>query len=214
MTSGVYKITNKLNGKFYVGSAKNCFNRWSKKYNNHLESAFLKYGKENFIFEIVEECEEDKLIEREQYWLDNLKPFGLMGYNQRIIADSNLGSHPTETTKEIWSKQRKGRKLTEEWKENIRQSLLGREITWKEKIREANSGENNYNYGKHLSDEWKEKLSIALKNKPKTEDHKRAISEGKKGKKFSEEHKKKLSEAAKLRHLRNKLITINENFKI
>ncbi len=92
MTMGIYKIENKVNGKIYIGSSKNIENRWKKhKYdlrsNNHhsehMQNAWNKYGKENFIFKIIEEIrDENILIEREQYWINALKSYNIdIGYN-------------------------------------------------------------------------------------------------------------------------------------
>lgn len=75
--SGVYKITNLLNCKIYIGSTKNI----TKRFKSHLapgsgckllKAALKKYGKDNFKFEIIEEVEVDNLINREQYYLDTL----------------------------------------------------------------------------------------------------------------------------------------------
>ena len=64
-TSGIYRILNRVNGKLYVGSAVEIENRWKThlaclrgKYhiNKHLENAWLKYGEEAFLFEIIEKC--------------------------------------------------------------------------------------------------------------------------------------------------------------
>lgn len=90
-------------------------------------------------------------------------------------------------------------KITEETCKKNSASLKGRKIEWSEKISEANSGENHYNYGKELSDELKKKISNSLKGKKKTKKHKELISKSKKGIKFSDEHRRKLSEAAKNR---------------
>lgn len=68
------------------------------------------------------------------------------------------------------------------------------------KYSEASKGEKNYNYGKHLSEETKQKLSEAKKGIPKSEEHKQKISSALKGKKrspFTAEHKQKMSEAKK-----------------
>lgn len=81
---GVYQITNKVNGKIYIGS---CFSntfktRWlkhlerlnkGKHSNSHLQSAWKMYGEDNFLFTIVEELERDKdiILNREQWYLDN-----------------------------------------------------------------------------------------------------------------------------------------------
>ena len=78
--SGIYKIVNKLDGKYYVGSTKDFDTRWKEHiydldrnihHNNHLQNAWNKYGEQNFIFEVVEECEIEKLFETEQKYIDN-----------------------------------------------------------------------------------------------------------------------------------------------
>lgn len=88
---GVYKITNIINGKFYIGSSKDIKYRWrqhKKKLdegihgNPHLQGAWNKYGGEkSFRFEIIEECSPDIQFEREQFYLNTLKPFDENGYN-------------------------------------------------------------------------------------------------------------------------------------
>lgn len=79
--SGVYRITNKNNGKFYIGSSRSIFSRWFNhtcdlKNNNHtnykLQRAFNKYGMKSFTFEVVELHEPEGLNKREQYYLDTL----------------------------------------------------------------------------------------------------------------------------------------------
>lgn len=83
MKTGVYKITNKINGKYYVGSSKDLTRRKKdhfrllKKGINHsilLQRAVNKYGIDNFIFEIIVECSEDLLFTIEQKLVDKLKP--------------------------------------------------------------------------------------------------------------------------------------------
>ncbi len=83
--SGVYRWVNKINGKSYVGSSKSLSNRFSLYYSlNSLKKevkgsiiirrALLKYGYSNFSLDILEYCESDVLITREQYYIDLLKP--------------------------------------------------------------------------------------------------------------------------------------------
>ena len=87
---GVYKIVNAVNGKIYVGSSNNIQNRWSQHKkalndgthgNPYLQSAWNKYGANNFSFEIIEECSPDLQFEREQFYLNSLNPFDKNGYN-------------------------------------------------------------------------------------------------------------------------------------
>ena len=79
--SGVYKITNKITGDFYIGSSKNIKRRWTRhknpsvraqQPNSILYKDIAYYGLDNFTFEIIEET--DNLKDREQYWIDQLKP--------------------------------------------------------------------------------------------------------------------------------------------
>jgi group I intron endonuclease len=66
MTTGIYKITNKINGKCYIGQSQHIEKRWTdhktashnqndKGYEYPLYRAFRKYGIDNFTFEIIQE---------------------------------------------------------------------------------------------------------------------------------------------------------------
>lgn len=86
----IYKITNTVNQKIYIGSTKFFYNRFSNYKSIKGESAaagkllvaaIRKYGLEKFEFEIVEIPKEDERFDREQYWIDLLKPFTPIGYN-------------------------------------------------------------------------------------------------------------------------------------
>lgn len=80
---GVYLITNKETNEIYVGSSKNIERRWySHKYdsknaiypNNKLHNDMRTLGENAFSFEIIEECEEKDLAEREQFYINQLNP--------------------------------------------------------------------------------------------------------------------------------------------
>mgnify|MGYP004621963407 FL=1 len=75
---GIYKITNLLNNKCYVGQSINIYRRWrAHRCANDaypLHAAMKKYGVENFSFEILEECNVDKLNEKESYYIQKLQP--------------------------------------------------------------------------------------------------------------------------------------------
>lgn len=93
--SGVYKISNNLDSKIYIGSSKNIPSRWDshmKTLNKgvhscrHLQNFFNENKEIIFKFEVIEKCDEKVLFEREQYYLDTLKPFGSNGFNIAKIA--------------------------------------------------------------------------------------------------------------------------------
>ena len=71
---GIYKITNMVNDKVYIGQSQDIYNRWkehkyarNKRYCFALYSAFKKYGFDNFSFEIIERCSFEQLNEKEIY---------------------------------------------------------------------------------------------------------------------------------------------------
>jgi len=89
--AGVYKITNTVNGKIYIGSSQ-CFKERLNKHvrllkngkhvNAHLQSAVLKHGLEVFHFEILEVTNLENRFEREQFYMDSLKVCDdTVGYN-------------------------------------------------------------------------------------------------------------------------------------
>lgn len=95
--TGIYKITNKINGNSYIGLSVNIEQRWQqhknryknindKEYNKTLYRAFRKYGIENFTFEIIEQCQEHELKEKEIYWIAYYNTYA-KGYNETIGGD-------------------------------------------------------------------------------------------------------------------------------
>ena len=90
--AGVYKITNNITGDFYIGSSENIKHRWANhkscsswknQPNFKLYKDMAQYGLGNFIFEVLEET--SSLREREQYWIEYLKP----AYNDRYAKGLN-----------------------------------------------------------------------------------------------------------------------------
>ena len=145
MEAGVYLISNNVNGKCYVGSTvhldqrrREHFSRLAnnKHINAHLQNAYNKYGREAFDFEILETIDiddniKDKLLKREQFWIDNLKP----EYNVLLVAGSNLGYHHTEETKKKISESTTGVKKSEEHAKHIRGGQSGRVLTEEHKAK-------------------------------------------------------------------------------
>lgn len=92
----IYKITNQVNQKTYIGKTTTTINRrWNqhkselakdRDVNRPLYKAMRKYGIENFTIEIVEECSVDILSEREIYWIEQYNSFH-DGYNATLGGD-------------------------------------------------------------------------------------------------------------------------------
>lgn len=122
--SGIYKITCTINGRIYIGSSKNILNRWwshktelnNKSHRNiHLQRAWNKHGEQSFIIEVVELVMTSILLEREQYWLDKLKPFGKNGFNIAQNAERpTLGIKLSNEHRAKISAAQKGRKHSAE----------------------------------------------------------------------------------------------------
>lgn len=93
---GIYKITNLINNKIYIGQSTNIKKRWndhkssafndnSKVYDYPLYRAIRKYGLDNFSFEIIEECLIEELNEKECSWINLTKSFYKdFGYNMSL----------------------------------------------------------------------------------------------------------------------------------
>jgi group I intron endonuclease len=97
MGCGIYKIVNLLDNKVYIGSSISIEKREYKHFwmlnrgthdNNHLQNSFNRDGKDNFKFTIVEECDVNKLIERENYFINEYESNNSnYGYNLAKVND-------------------------------------------------------------------------------------------------------------------------------
>lgn len=118
--SGIYTITNLVNGKIYVGSSIGIKKRfWEHKSalrNNkhcsaHLQKAFTKYGIENFSFELLIECDKKFLQSAEQYWINMLNSANhKYGYNIACVAGSTKGLPFTDEHRKKISEAKRGQK--------------------------------------------------------------------------------------------------------
>ena len=152
----IYKTTNLLNGKIYIGQKKSTHLVESYLGSGDLISrAIKKYGKENFKLELLEYCKDKSdLDKKEKYYIDLFKSQDInIGYN---IADGGQGGDLGELARQHISEAIKGTVRTEEQKQNISNTLK------------------NKNY--HLSDEQKQKISIANKNKVVSEETRLKLS--------------------------------------
>ena len=170
-------------GKKYIGQTTQILEKRisrhfcdSEKTDYHFHRAIKKYGKENFIFGVVEECNLEELNSKEIYWIGKYNTF-VDGYNSDTGGLN--GRLLAEDTKEKISNALKNRTFTPEHLEKIKKSLTG----------------------KTLSKETKDKISQSKKGKsrgPLSEEHKKKIGDANRGKKLgplSEEHRKKVGDA-------------------
>lgn len=165
---GIYKITNLINNQSYIGQSINIEQRIKQHFRNKdktaIDNAIQKYGKENFQWEIVEECSLKELNEREQYWILYYDTYR-HGYNQTWggVEGSIYGeSNPSSKLKEeyiVWLRERYNAKdyvsqkdLYQVFQEkfnvsisltSFRQAFTG--ITWDHIMPEVFTNE-NYNY--------------------------------------------------------------------
>ena len=133
---GIYKITNKVNGKCYIGQSIDIIKRWKTEYkwyhvNKHLLAAFNKYGLENFNFEIIEECEPSLLNEREQFWIGIYNSFDRnFGYNKTLGGAGTPGRTfvMSEETKNKIRLANTGHKFTSEQLDEFRNIIRDNQI--------------------------------------------------------------------------------------
>ena len=161
---GIYKFTNLINGKIYIGQSRNIERRYkdhlnraknnfasNNEYNTLIHKAIRKYGIKNFSFEILEECSIEELNNKEEYWINYYNSFSEKGYNL------NSGGNQNEQS----------RKFDDAFIEKIQYLLQNTTKTYDEihneynistgRISEINTGKLNFN----------ENLSYPLRKKEK-----------------------------------------------
>lgn len=165
MTCGIYKLTNTVNGKFYIGSAKDIDFRVERHFSNlrheshcnaHLQRAWNQYGNV-FISSVLEETDEQNLLIREQYYLDLFKPYLIdIGYNigRSASGGDNLTSHPHRE------------RIIAKMKASLQKRLIERTEEEKRLKSESMLGERNPNYGNKWSEEVKKRASENKKGIP------------------------------------------------
>ena len=168
--SGIYSITNTINGKIYYGSSNNIHNRWNEHRNNlnknkhkngHLQGSWNKYGESNFKFEIVKEVEVERLLDVEQEYLNECKETPELFYNIATNATASM----------------RGRKHSDEYKKKLSIYFKGRYC-----------GKNSSQYGIIHTDEYKRNMSNILKGRTFSEEHKKNLSEAAKKRKYKKEN--------------------------
>lgn len=111
MSMGIYKITNKINNKSYIGQSIHIEDRWTDekycafeptahRYNTILSQAFRKYGIDNFVFEILEQCSQEELNEKEKYYIQKYDSY-YNGYNATMGGEGNIHNEIKITKEEL-----------------------------------------------------------------------------------------------------------------
>ena len=185
----LYRITNKLNGKVYIGQATDIAKRWHDHRTAALNSrptqiihhALIKYGLDNFEFEIIAMC-------KSQYDANVSETELVKQYNSFIVNgegyNATLGGMNAPKT--------------DEWKKKVSESLMGHEVT-KETRDKVSKG----NTGKIRSKEFKKDVGDFWRGKWRSEGHRTNLSNSLKGNKnclghkHSDESKQKMSKATK-----------------
>jgi group I intron endonuclease len=187
MKSGIYLITNTVSGKIYVGSSKKTWDRWrnhrsdlrrGKHTNCHLMAAWVRYGEDAFSFAVLEYCEPEDLMDREEWWINLLGTRdGDKGYNitEARPGGGMRGRKHTPETRAKMSTSAMGVKPTPEAVAKMRAALTGRTLS--PEHRESMKGRKPWNKGKAevYTDETKAKMSAAKAGKPLTPEHREKV---------------------------------------
>lgn len=189
--SGVYKIESKREPeRCYVGSALNIGRRWNthlrdiKNGVHHsikLQRHCDKYGRDDLMFSIISECNNNKLIETEQLYIDLLTPY----FNNCIIAGSQIGLKRTLESREKMRNAKLGKKHSAEHKRKIGLAHLGskRSKETREKLSIQKMGNKNALGTHHItSDKAKINMSESHKGYIMPEEQKQKIRESMMGK--------------------------------
>lgn len=155
---GIYKWTNKINGKVYIGKAVNLWGRL-RSYLSHarkpnkeicqISRAHKKYGFENFQLDLLEvfpqrnKFIEEYILTREKFWIEFYRSTKTeFGYNTTLFGTDRTGLSPSADTREKIRKSLLGKKRSNESRERMSQAGLGRKLSedWKKNIAKGGMG--------------------------------------------------------------------------
>lgn len=181
MKTGIYTITHRESGRVYVGSSADCDyrfyqHRWylnrGEHTNRRLQRAWKKYGSDAFVWAVIEPCEVDQLIAREQWHLDQRQP-RVYNVGKFVEAVTRGMSVPDSVRQKLSAshkarggftpehraalaaanKRRAGWKHTDAAKQAVREANTGRVRTpeHREAIRRAQIGNQHYKFRKPIA---------------------------------------------------------------
>ena len=193
---GIYCIKNKINNKMYIGKSINIFTRWcnhiyhldlNNHQNKHLQQSWNKYGKTNFDFLILEECDIDDLSKNEIKWIkfyNTTNPnygYNMTAGGEGVNPSPELSKQRSETLTKLHKEnperaKKVGKIISKSFVDNPEKRIEYRNRTLKQfkdpqfykQFRELRSSEEfreklrNANINKKVSDETKVKISKAL----------------------------------------------------
>ena len=137
---GIYKISNLVSGRVYVGQTKERFQRryWLHQWklrngihdNQYLQNAWNKYGENNFVFEVIEVLSKDKIDEREKYWIayyrENDGCYCIQDGGQPVDLRKYISPEARQRVGELNRQRMLGSKLSEETKRKMSESRIGK----------------------------------------------------------------------------------------
>lgn len=200
-TFDVYKITNTVSGKTYVGItgkgyerrfSEHCYGAFSLNKDNLLSKTLRKHGVESFTIELVDVAHSfSDAVQKEKMWIEKTESYDPNGYNLTVGGEGTLGLKWSEESKKNASENAYERTEEHRAAAAARLDKYRDQITAtrqkpenREKARLNNLGEKNPQYGKKISEETRQLL--------------KELNSGEKnafyGKQHSEETKKLLSE--------------------
>ncbi len=205
MKGFVYKWTNNINGKWYIGSHKGIPCDGYTAGGKLIKQAFKKYGMDNFTRYIIHEGDDYRLVE-ELSLISHDAANDPTSYN---LKNDSIGAHRfSSEVLQRMSDAQKGKVMSEETKRRISEAKKGKpahnkgiSMSEEQKILISKS-----NKGKKPSTETKIKMSESHKGKKMSDEAKINMSNAQKGRTITAEHRRKISESNKEFHLKHKNI--------
>ena len=190
--TGIYKITNKEDGKIYIGQAKDIEKRWRR----HKRT---KYPEDKFTYEIIMECTAEQMNFWEIAWIASENACDPdVGYNQALGGTDIRCIFPSDETKAKLSAINKGKVFSEETRQKMSKARKGKPLSEETKQRMSKSSVGNKNATGGTRIKKPKQSFLSLKESRFSDEHRMNLSKAGKGKKFSDEHKMKMSKSSKI----------------